>query len=584
MSWSQSSSSQLHKPLSPHWADVAAFRLVKERGKKPGDTLTVASGITPSGTIHVGNFREVMTSDLLSRALRDLGMKVRFLYSWDNFDAFRKVPGNFPHDRDWSAYLGRRLSEVPDPWPEDRDKASSSLPQGRMQLFEHELSAMGIQPEYRYQEDLYSQGTYGQGIKRALQHKDQIREILNQHRTQPLLDEQWWPLVCYCPSCGKNTTDLSYDGDEKLTSKCRSCGSEHTHKITQSSHIKLSWRVDWPMRWAQEGVDIEPGGKDHSSRGGSYDTGCQIAREVFSINPPQYLPYDFVMIRGMAGKMSSSSGQVITITELLEIYEPAMIRWIFAGQRPNHDFAIPVGADVIKVYDEFDRDERMALSEPPSEGKLMKKYPMIKRMYEFSCVDSRDNVQEDGEKKPLLPPSPGFRALCDQLQMYDLNIEKTLKRFYREYLEHQTTRDMCTRRARAAVNWLRSRAPADFVYKLRVAPPESGEEFSQHEREILKGLRNLMSDLVEKTSAAHPIKIPRQEASKTSVLTPEQIHEQLYKDLIHGNNRDPGEVFSVIYRALIGRNRGPKLAGFLAELGGDKVLGLLDLALAHNTP
>ncbi len=44
---------------------------------------------------------------------------------------------------------------------------------------------------------------------------------------------------------------------------------------------KLTWRVDWPARWAVLGVTVEPLGKDHASRGGSYDTGKRIVREIY---------------------------------------------------------------------------------------------------------------------------------------------------------------------------------------------------------------------------------------------------------------------------------------------------------------
>ncbi|MFO0637403.1 MAG: hypothetical protein U0168_31645 [Nannocystaceae bacterium] len=75
-----------------HWADVAAARTLQAHpDQRP---ITVAAGITPSGVVHIGNFREVMTVDLVARALRDRGVEVRFLYSWDDFDAFRKVPAD----------------------------------------------------------------------------------------------------------------------------------------------------------------------------------------------------------------------------------------------------------------------------------------------------------------------------------------------------------------------------------------------------------------------------------------------------------------------------------------------------------
>ena len=72
-----------------HWADLAAEKVIQEKVDKK--QYTVAAGITPSGTVHIGNFREIITVDLVKRALEKRGKKVRFIYSWDDYDVFRKV-------------------------------------------------------------------------------------------------------------------------------------------------------------------------------------------------------------------------------------------------------------------------------------------------------------------------------------------------------------------------------------------------------------------------------------------------------------------------------------------------------------
>ena len=95
MAYTRNFKSSIDLASSPHWADHAARRVVSFWG--PRDSYTVASGITPSGTVHIGNFREVITVDLVARALRGLGHNVRFIYSWDDFDTFRKVPKNLPN-------------------------------------------------------------------------------------------------------------------------------------------------------------------------------------------------------------------------------------------------------------------------------------------------------------------------------------------------------------------------------------------------------------------------------------------------------------------------------------------------------
>ena len=66
---SAKSSKQINRdPYFSHWADQAAFRTRHSVGEE--QPITVAAGITPSGVVHIGNFREVITVDLVARALR----------------------------------------------------------------------------------------------------------------------------------------------------------------------------------------------------------------------------------------------------------------------------------------------------------------------------------------------------------------------------------------------------------------------------------------------------------------------------------------------------------------------------------
>src|SRR5687768_17342309 len=108
-----------------HWADFAAERTM--RAHPDAKRIVVAAGITPSGVVHVGNFREVITVDLVARALRDRGVDVRFIYSWDDFDVFRKVPKDAPNQVELAAALGRSIAAVPDPWGEHDSYASHHI-------------------------------------------------------------------------------------------------------------------------------------------------------------------------------------------------------------------------------------------------------------------------------------------------------------------------------------------------------------------------------------------------------------------------------------------------------------------------
>ena len=60
-----------------YWADEIAEQVI---AKYPDvEVYTCASGISPSGEVHMGNLREVVTSWFVTKALRDKGKRVRFI-------------------------------------------------------------------------------------------------------------------------------------------------------------------------------------------------------------------------------------------------------------------------------------------------------------------------------------------------------------------------------------------------------------------------------------------------------------------------------------------------------------------------
>ena len=138
-----------------HWADATAERIVRQRGER--DRYVLAAGITPSGTVHFGNMREIITPELVARALRRAGYGVRFIYLWDDYDRFRKVPANLP-GAGWDGYIGAPLSEIPDPYG-----AASSYARHFAGVFEQQMARLGIEPEWISQAEMYGGGATRRG-------------------------------------------------------------------------------------------------------------------------------------------------------------------------------------------------------------------------------------------------------------------------------------------------------------------------------------------------------------------------------------------------------------------------------------
>ena len=515
---------------SVHWADIYADKIIREKG--PKDLYTCASGITPSGTVHIGNFREIISVDLVVKALREKGQNVRFIYSWDDYDVFRKVPKNMPEPELLETYLRKPITLVP-----DTTKRSDNYARGNEEDVEQKLPIVGVYPEYLYQAQRYRSSLYAEQMKKALELKPQIIEILNQYRKEPL-DDSWWPIAVFSSFTDKdNTTILSWDGEYGVTYRDDDLNKEETIDLRTTPYAKLHWRIDWPMRWVFEGVDFEPAGKDHHSQGGSFDTSKQVV-ELFGGHAPVSFQYDFISIKGRGGKISSSSGEVISLGDVLEVYTPELTRFLFASTRPNTEFAISFDLDVLRIYEDYDNCERRYFGLLPCNEK---KLAMEKRVYELSQV---------GE----VPKTPGyqipFRHLCNLLQINSGDIEKVISSLP-DVKEDQVQR--LRTRCKCAWTWITTFSPEDFRFTVADA---SSEKVNLDEQETMA-----VKALAAKVQTWND--------------DDEKTLSQLVYDAAAEAGVDNTVLFTGVYKALIGKEKGPKLAGFMKTIGKTRVLEVL---------
>ncbi|KQL42105.1 lysyl-tRNA synthetase [Bacillus sp. FJAT-25509] len=333
-----------------HWAYKIANQLIEKYPNK--ETYVCASGISPSGSVHIGNFREIITTYFVVKALNNLGKKTRFIFSWDDFDRFRKVPNNI--DPTFHHFIGKAYSNIPDPFG-----CHSTFAEHFEKEFEHSLSELGIEVEFIYQSQEYKSGRYNVDIIHALEKRKEIYDILIKFKTSVPNERErndFYPITLYCESCKKDDTTITrYNEELKILDYQCKCGFSNQLSVEVANNIKLNWKIDWAMRWMKEDVVFEPGGRDHSSETGSYNVSKEIAKAIFDYDAPHYTPYEFIGIKGQNQKMSSSSGNLITPAELLEIYLPEVILFMFAKYKPTAAFNIGLDEDVIKNYSEFER-------------------------------------------------------------------------------------------------------------------------------------------------------------------------------------------------------------------------------------
>jgi len=513
-----------------HWADKFAQVVIENNPDKK--EYMVESGITPSGVVHIGNFREVMVQELVYRALLDKGTKATFQYIWDDFDRFRKVPKGV--NPKWEQYIGMPVSKVPDPWG-----CHDSYAAHFKEKMESELEKISVRPKYLSATKLYEKCTFAENLKTGFEKTKEIREILDRFRHKPL-EEDWVPAVAYCEKCGKDTTKVTYLGGYELEYACK-CGHSNKIDFRKTGIVKFKWRVDWPSRWNYFEVDFESSGKDHKARGGSWDTGTIISEKIFDGKIPVGPMYEFINLKGQSEKMSSSKGNVVTVSDLLEVYEPEVVRFMY-GARVNKAIDIPFDMDIFNKYNYFDEAET-AYFEFKSGAVADKAMQKKKRLYELSQTNMIP------EKLPRRLPFSEAVTLV-QVVPNDFLVEKAaelLSAKQDNQLSAEETK-LLNIRLITAKNWVESNAPEQVIIKVV-------ESVSQETREEVKELKPLFTQIAENLD---------------SCKTADEV-QQLVFETAKSSDVKPRELFLACYSVLLEKPKGPKLGSFILAVGIDRV-------------
>jgi lysyl-tRNA synthetase class 1 len=280
-----------------HWADEIVDRIISERGG-PGAKQRISTGISPSGQIHIGNLREVVTADAIYRVLVERGCDVEFHYVADNYDPLRHVYP-FLDAAVYAPLVGKPLSEIPCPCGRHGSYSDHFL-----DPFLRTLEELHIRVTVYRADQFYKAGRMNRVVVAALERRDTIARILRE-MTGRQVEPDWSPFNPICEACEKITTAklTGFSAPNETIDYACSCGRAGTRAIAGGG--KLTWRIDWPARWRMFGVTVEPFGKDHATKGGSYDTGAAICREVFEAEPPFPITYEWISLKGK-GDMSSS--------------------------------------------------------------------------------------------------------------------------------------------------------------------------------------------------------------------------------------------------------------------------------------
>lgn len=505
------------------WLNKAVDELLS---RHPDGEIVVSSGVSPSGTYHLGTLREVVTAEAIAYEVRRRGRQARHMHIVDDLDSLRKVPVNIPET--YSQYLGQPLCDIPAPDGSDQSYADYFV----KDLFVA-ADKMHMELEVVRAHEKYRAGFFVPAIEKVLAEVETIKKLLTEISGHQVND-QWSPIQVIEDGYLKNRQFVSIDTDKKTLVFKDKDGNERETSYADGE-AKLNWRIDWPARWWLLGVDAEPFGRDHATKGGSYDTGAAIVREVFGGEAPLPLPYNFINQTGETKKMSKSAGNVITASDLLEMLPPEVVWFFLLRYAPDKQLFFDEGPTLMRLVDEFGELLAKADKTPDDEQLLdiclhgVK--PTVSRVPFSHLVASYQAALRDTDKTLGIIRRTEHAGVVDE----DAEIIKAELRFIN--------------------NWLDKRAPSDVKFEL--LGQVNAADFNDTEKQFMSRLADKIEQAPEDADG-------------------DWFHKAIY-EFKDSDGLAPKELFGTLYKALIGKASGPRAGWFLSILPREWLINRLRL-------
>ena len=511
-------------PLREATALLKHVESLEARGlRKPEDPVIFETGYGPSGLPHIGTFAEVGRTTFIRRAFQQISDRPTQLVAFsDDMDGLRKVPLNLPDQDAVRPHLGKPLSSIPDPF--GTDASYSAHMNRRLREF---LDRFGFEYSFRSSTDMYTGGTFNEGLRRLLHRVDDVLAII-----LPTLREEsregWSPFMPICPTCGRNltTTVTGYHPErDSLSFSCSSdryagitgCGAEGELSVLDGN-VKVGWKIDWALRWFTFGVHYEMYGKDLIE---SAQLSARIVRALDGV-PPIGLFYEMFLDED-GKKISKSVGKGISVDRWMS-YAPIESLLAFLYQNPRkakrlYYDTIPQFTDqYLKQLSDWETQDADGRLWNPSYFYFASEAARPRWNVEVNYSLVRNLVVCIGKDDPAI--------VLDYLARYDAGVLAD---------DH---RALARTLAEGAIAYDRDFEAAGRV---RQAPDPS----------LVPALEALASSLGD--------------AARTGADAEEV--QGLAFIAARGADVPPRDLFKAIYRGLIGQDRGPRFGSFMLALG-----------------
>jgi lysyl-tRNA synthetase class 1 len=518
------------------WPREEARRLVERvAAYEPARPVIFQSGFGPSGLPHLGTMAEILRPSFVRKAfhLIEPSRTSRLIVFIDDLDGLRKVPENVPNREDVDRYLGIPVSKIPDPFGCCASFADHMI--GQLGGF---LAPVEVEYELMRSSEMYSSGRFDEGLKMILEKHQEIIAIIAP-TLRPENRAGWSPFMPICPKCGQvvERAVTAYHPDrasieftcEKSAGGRPGCGFSGEQSVL-GGMAKVQWKVDWALRWYVLKVDYELYGKDLTD---SARLSGQILR-VMGAKAPLGFPFE-MLLDEQGHKISKSIGRGVSVEQwtryaLIEVLKffllqnPRRARKLFLEAIPQY---VDEYLDAVRAYAAASEEQRR---DSPLEFVIQSMTPRrFNSTLTFGLMMNAVAALGSSDRD----------FIWNYIVRYDGAIagDPETEKMGRALME-------------CALNFYR-----DFV-----EPTKKTYTPTDTERAQLKALEAYLRE--------------NQGASA------EDIEKKIY-DLGRENYEKPGKIFPLLYRSILGQERGPRLGAFIRLATPARVVELLDATIAR---
>ncbi len=530
------------------WADQFAAKVANReemlnRGIK---NLRVESGLGASGIPHIGSFGDVMRAYAIKLSLEDIGKKSELIAYSDDRDGLRKVPSGF--DNSLEKYIGMPVTSIPDPF-----KCHKSYGEHMSSILIDAMDRTGVEYTFKSATDVYKSGALDEQIGKILADYKKIGQIIKETVGQEKFVNVY-PYYPVCEKCGRIYTTsvtevfekekrVKYVCDQEFKGKNQTTGNPviiagcgHIGEASYAkSNGKLAWKAEFAARWDALKIVFEAIGKDIRD---SVTINDRISSEILGFDPPIHMMYELFLESG-GKKISKSVGNVFTAQDWLTYGSKKSLALLMFKRATGTRELSP--EDIPKYMNEIDELDRVFFNEKKLNNE--KDTTQSKRLYEFV------NFMKP-PKEPQLRIN--YEILANLTKILPIKQDEKMK-VIAELLEQtghidHTSKEL-SERVEYATNWV-------TVMKDEIKPASIALNMDEENAllEFAKGLAKGMGP-----DAAQGLAF--ETAKKNDIDTP--------------------RFFKMLYIAMIGIERGPKVGKLTSILGEEHVARLVKNYVAN---